>query len=239
MEVFSRAIGAVKSLAYLPKNVFSHYLISCYLVSRYCRGKGLEIGPGTAPYSRSPKTVYVDRFLTRRASAHEFVTADASSLPFKDKSFGFVISSHCLEHCPNVLKTLEEWKRVILPNGVIFLILPHGERTFDRGRKLTTLEHHIEDQMKGVDESDPTHWEEFAEYSIPQYSHRWIDQARNEDGSWDFEWIAASGNLHYHVWTQNEVIDVLKHLGCRILVCLEELIGRTDSFAVVAGVEKD
>ena len=94
-------------------------------------------------------------------------------------------------------------------------------------------------RRRGVDESDPTHWEGFAEYSIPQYDHGWTNQARNEDGSWNFEWIAASGNLHYHVWTQNGIIGVLKHLGCRILVCLEELIGRTDSFVVVACIEKD
>lgn len=235
MGILSKLIGAVK----VCSNVFSRYLINRYLINRYCRGKGLEIGPGTVPYSRSLETVYVDKFLTHRVSARKYVTADASSLPFKDNSFSFVISSHCLEHCPNTLKVLEEWKRVILPNGVIFLILPHGERTFDRGRQLTTLEHHVEDQTKGVDESDSTHWEEFAEYSIPQYDHGWTNQARNEDGSWNFEWIAASGNLHYHVWTQNGIIGVLKHLGCRILVCLEELIGRTDSFVVVACIEKD
>jgi len=145
MRILSKLIGAVK----VCSNVFSRYLINRYLINRYCHGNELEIGPGTVPYSRSLETVYVDKFLTHRVSTRKYVTADVSSQPFKDNSFGFVISSHCLEHYPNTLKVLEEWKRVILPNGVIFLILLHGERTFDRGRQLTTLGYHIEDQTKG------------------------------------------------------------------------------------------
>jgi hypothetical protein len=103
---------------------------------------------------------------------------------------------------------------------------------------LTTLEHHLEDQRKGVDKGDKSHWEEFENHSIPQYEHRWTDQARNKDGSWNSEWIAENGHLHYHVWTQNEMIDILKHIGCHILVVLEELPERTDSFLVVARIEK-
>lgn len=233
MRAFKRLVSVVRSVINVRRSSFTRYLIG-----RYCCRNGLEVGPGMAPYSRSPGTVYMDKFPAGRSTARRFIIGDAGSIPFQDESFDFVISSHCLEHCPNTLKVLEEWKRVTRSNGVMFLILPHGERTFDRGRQFTTLEHHLEDQLKGVDERDPTHWREFAEYSIPQYNHGWINQARKEDGSWDFEWVAANGHLHYHVWTQDEIIDVLKHLGCRILVCLEELIERADSFVVVARVER-
>ena len=224
MRVLKRMIRYVKNLLYPPKDS-----LTVHLIKHYCRGRGVEIGPGSAPYSRQPQTILIDKF----PSIGVDIVGDIASIPLKDNSVDFIVSAHCLEHCPDALKVLEECKRVIRSGGIIFLILPHGERTFDRGRRLTTLEHHLEDQSKRVDEEDSTHWEEFANYSIPQYNHRWTDQARNKDGSWNFEWIAAHGHLHYHIWTQNEMIDILKHIGCHILVVLEELTERTDSFLVV------
>ena len=229
MIALKRMICSAKSLFYPSKDSFT-----IYLIKQYCRGKGVEIGPGSAPYSRHPQTISIDKFPSIRVD----IIGDTASIPLKDNSVDFILSSHCLEHCPDTLKVLKECKRVIRSGGIIFLILPHGERTFDRGRQLTTLEHHLEDQRKGVDKGDQTHWEEFAKYSSPQYDHRWTDQGRNKDGSWNFEWIAANGHMHYHVWTQHEMIDVLKHIGCHILVVLEELTDRTDSFLVVACVAK-
>lgn len=206
-----------------------------YLIDRYCKGKGLEIGPGSAPYCELEDTVYVDKFY----NDDRFLSVDASSgLPFDNNKFDFVVSSHCLEHCPNTLKTLMEWIRVTSDKGILVLVLPHGERTFDKGRNLTTLLHHIEDWRAEVGENDSTHWDEFEKYSIPNYPHAWKNDARQSDGSFDFEWIIAKGHLHYHVWTQNEIIDVLKYLGCKILVCIEELTEREDSFVVIARIKK-
>ena len=206
-----------------------------YLIDRYCKGLGVEIGPGESPYSKL-QTVYVDKFC--KSKGIDIVSADADNLPFNDDHFDFAISSHCLEHCPDTLKVLEEWMRVVRDNGVIFLVLPHGERTFDKGRELTALGHHIEDWRKKVNETDETHWEEFAKFSVPNYPHEWITEATKGDGSLKFDWIVENGHLHYHVWTQNEIVDILKYLGCFITVCIEELIERTDSFVVVARIKK-
>lgn len=41
-----------------------------------------------------------------------FVRASAFHLPFRDGSFGSVISSHCLEHLDRPLDVLREWARV-------------------------------------------------------------------------------------------------------------------------------
>ena len=215
--------------------------MGCYydcesLIDRYCSGKGIEIGPGAAPYSKLPATVYVDKHFAHHG--HKYVEAGADDLPFDNDTFDFVLSSHCLEHCPNTIKVLMEWIRVIVPEGILFLVLPHGERTFDQGREFTTLEHHIEDWQNEVDETDTAHWEDFARHSIPGYPHAWIDQGRKQDGSWDFEWIVANGHMHYHVWTQNEIVAVLLYLGCNILVCLEELEERKDSFMVIGRAGK-
>jgi ubiquinone/menaquinone biosynthesis C-methylase UbiE len=41
-----------------------------------------------------------------------FVLADASQLPFREDSFSLVVARHVLEHLPEPLKALREWRRV-------------------------------------------------------------------------------------------------------------------------------
>ena len=77
----------------------------------------LEVGSGGSPYFRA--NVLVDAYTqTRERHWAPFVTDRPSvlgfgeNLPFKDKSFDFVIASHVLEHSANPKKFLEELQRV-------------------------------------------------------------------------------------------------------------------------------
>lgn len=80
----------------------------------------LEIGSGDRPRPRS--NILVDRYpadSTERAGgeavqidARPFVVADGMALPFKDKSFDYVITSHTLEHVPDPRKFVSELMRV-------------------------------------------------------------------------------------------------------------------------------
>src|SRR3954468_17271504 len=62
---------------------------------------------------------------------------DASALPKPDSSCDFVLSSHVLEHLANPLRALMEWRRVLRPGGKLFMLVPHGRRTFDHRRPTT------------------------------------------------------------------------------------------------------
>lgn len=88
-----------------------------------------------------------------------------------------------------------------------------------------------------MDEHDTTHWKEFERYSIPQFNHAWIQEAKKPDGSWDFEWIVRNGHLHNHVWTPREVVEILNHIGCRVLLARQKLFERPDSFLIIGEVE--
>jgi SAM-dependent methyltransferase len=80
----------------------------------------LEIGSGNRPRRRS--NVLCDRYPwdnTERSSGDQividgrpFVVADAAALPFKDKSFDYVITSHILEHVEDPLRVVAELQRV-------------------------------------------------------------------------------------------------------------------------------
>ena len=74
-----------------------------------------------------------------------------------DSAYEFVLASHCLEHVANPLRALVEWKRVLRQDGLLLLILPHKDGTFDWRRPTTTLVHMIEDSRNQIGEDDLTH----------------------------------------------------------------------------------
>ncbi len=67
------------------------------------------------------------------------IVAPGDDLPFKDNTWDFVINSHVIEHFYDPVKSIKEWLRVIKPGGLVYMIVPHKERTFDKDRPRTTL----------------------------------------------------------------------------------------------------
>ena len=69
----------------------------------------------------------------------------AERLPIATSALDFVLSSHVLEHMPDTIRTLAEWDRVLRPGGLVFAVVPHIDRTFDAGRPITPVAHHLAD----------------------------------------------------------------------------------------------
>lgn len=210
------------------------------VVTGYCTGKGLEVGPGARPYCPADRTEYLDRFPDRQEGCvAPHIVADAANIPRPDACYDFVFSSHSLEHHPNTFKVLLEWKRVLKPLGVLVLVLPHKDRTFDYARPKTSLQHHIEDFENGVGVEDETHLAEFEQAVAERPElHPWtrLAEARTPDGHLDHRWMAEHGKVHYHVWDQDSVVRILQYLGFEILVATEDCSDRSDSFMIVAQV---
>lgn len=80
------------------------------------------------------------------------IVANGNDLPFKDSVWDFVISSHVLEHFFDPIQALNEWLRVIKPGGIIFMIVPHKERTFDKDRERTTLKELIDRHSGSIED---------------------------------------------------------------------------------------
>ena len=88
------------------------------------------------------------------------IVADAMKLPFKDKTFDFVLSSHMLEHHWQPIGVISEWVRVA--RKYIFITVPRMDLTFDKDKTPTTLlelqKRHI-GEIKKVDETiADDHW---------------------------------------------------------------------------------
>ena len=124
-----------------PESLIAHVLLD--------GKKGLEIGPSahnpfgldTIKVGRDTKgTVYEAEELRICGEVQKLdYFCEGDDLPFRDGMFDFVVASHVLEHFPDPIKAIKEWLRVVRRYGIVFIIFPHKDRTFDQDKPRTTL----------------------------------------------------------------------------------------------------
>jgi SAM-dependent methyltransferase len=160
------------------------------------------------------------KYHANKPAGYRFI-CEASNLDrIGNESYDFVISSHVIEHIANPLKAILEWKRVLRVGGVILLVCPHMERTFDRKRPITPLAHLIEDYSKGVDDHDLT--------QLPEILKLHDLSLDPEAGSYE-QFLARSKQnfdyrcLHHHVFITESWINILDYLNLEI-VCLKAML---------------
>ena len=181
------------------------------LAQEMCQGRGLEIG--AASYSDfgvdawnldltpEPLPAYRTEQMRHAGSVSPIhIVGLGETLPIGSNSQDFLLASHVLEHSPDPIGTLVEWDRVIRPGGVLFLIIPHKERTPDRVRPRTTLAHVVEDFY--TKQTPATH--------------------RETDG---FLTPPALHTPHYHAWITVDFLEIVVWMIEQGLVtwCLEEI----------------
>lgn len=111
---------------------------------------GIEIGGSSqnafglvtrnVDFTASPDTVFKRH--EQRLAGYAMpvnIVALADELPLLDGSVDFVLTSHVLEHMWRPVAAIREWARVTRSGGYVFAIIPHPDRTFDRGRPPTPL----------------------------------------------------------------------------------------------------
>jgi SAM-dependent methyltransferase len=84
------------------------------------------------------------------------VVAEGDDLPFPDEAFDFVLASHVLEHLPDPIRALQEWRRVA--RRYLFVVLPHRDRTFDRDRPVTPVDELLRRHEHGLRSDEDRHW---------------------------------------------------------------------------------
>ncbi|HUZ47367.1 MAG TPA: methyltransferase domain-containing protein [Terriglobia bacterium] len=131
-----------------------------------------------------------------------------------DASYDCVLASHVLEHLANPLKALREWKRVLGRNGLVSLVLPHKDGTFDWRRPTTTLAHLIEDFDKNVGEDDRTHLSEILDLhdltkdEAAGSAERFRERCLHND---------TNRAMHHHVFDTAAAVAMVDHIGLQLL----------------------
>ncbi len=132
----------------------------------------------------------------------------------QSNSYQFLISSNCLEHVANPLKALEEWRRVVEPDGFILLILPRKESNYDHRRRVTSFEHLLEDYENQISEDDLTHLEEI----LPQHDLS-RDPLAGDTVHFRERSLKNLENrcLHHHVFDAPLIRRMFEHFGVLLM----------------------
>lgn len=153
-------------------------------------------------------------FDPRKAPGAQYIVEASNLSRIASASYDFVLSSHVLEHVANPLQALAEWIRVLKEEGLLVLVVPHKDGTFDHLRPVTSLSHLIQDFERQTGEGDMTHLDEIL---------RLHDLARDPDaGDLDAFKKRSMNNLenrclHQHVFDTRLAIEVVNHMGLKIL----------------------
>jgi SAM-dependent methyltransferase len=127
------------------------------------------------------------------------IWAMGDHIPVPDQSEDFVLSSHVLEHLPNVVQALLEWDRIVRDGGYVFMIVPlKSALPQDAGRALTALDHFIE-----------------------CYRQKWTLDTHPTDG------VPGDPTAHYHTFTPDSLTDVVDWMRANQL-CDWQPVARED-----------
>jgi SAM-dependent methyltransferase len=139
------------------------------LAHEFCLGSGIELGaashnpfglPGSinlAPWSDDPAHIDFTDYQIYRSSqiencgqyARVDLVGEADAIPVEANTQDYVISSHVIEHLPNLIGAFFEWNRVLKPGGVVFMVFPKRNALLsDIRRPITLLDDFIEDYQQ-------------------------------------------------------------------------------------------
>lgn len=206
------------------------------LANMYLKGSGIEIGalhsPLKVPSCASVK--YVDRMhcadlrkqypeLNNLKLVNVDILDDGETLSkVSNETQDFVIANHFLEHCQNPIKAVSNMSRVLKTGGILFIALPDKRYTFDIDRPVTSLEHVIMDYAEGPEKSKRAHFVEWVQ-KVNKITDTEKAALTTE------QLIATDYSIHFHVWTQAEMMELfaaMKRMGVNLDVelCLKSEI---------------
>jgi SAM-dependent methyltransferase len=198
----------------------------------------LEIGPFCRPLKRGSRVEYLDVLdaAQLRARAVE-VGADPAGVPdvihhvgdldIVDRTYDAVLSSHAIEHQPDLVRHLQQVERILNPGGGYFLIIPDKRFCFDHfiaestiadvlqahreQRRTHPLKSVIEHRALTVHNDHRRHWQ--GQHGNPERDRT----ARVKAAIEEYE-AADGGYIDVHAWyltppTFRSIVTTLRELG--------------------------
>jgi SAM-dependent methyltransferase len=154
------------------------------------------------------------RFNKRKEFGKQIVSDGSDLSKVQDASYELLLNSHVIEHLANPIKALHEWERVLKTNGILVMIVPHKDNTYDNKRPVTKFEHLVSDYEKNIREDDSTHFQEVIEL------HDLIKDTTVSGFTDHFERTHDNFNtriVHHHVFDIELVVKLVDFIGFKIL----------------------
>jgi SAM-dependent methyltransferase len=198
----------------------------------------LEIGPFCRPLKRGPKVEYLDVLDADQLRARAGATGGRAEgvpelihhvgdLDIVDRSYDAVLSSHAIEHQPDLVRHFQQVERILNPGGGYFLIIPDKRFCFDHfiaestiagvlqayreQRRVHTLQSVIEHRALTVHNDHRRHWA--GDHGNPERNRA----ARVKAALEEYE-AADGGYIDVHAWyftppAFRSIVTTLRDLG--------------------------
>jgi SAM-dependent methyltransferase len=194
------------------------------LADLFLHGVGLEIGALHLPTALPPGSCarYVDRMSVPDLREHYPELAELELTPvdviddgerletIPPGSVDFIVANHFLEHCQDPIATIETHLSKLRPGGTLFYAVPDKRYTFDFRRPRTPLQHLIDDHEQGPARSRTAHYLEWAQLV---YSDE--EPTDEQAGAAAARLEAEDYSIHFHVWTQADLAELMYHIQDR------------------------
>jgi len=196
----------------------------------------LEIGPFCNPLLQGPNVSYFD-ILSQEALVERArqIGLDPSKVPYIDfisptgelpsirRRFDVVLSSHCIEHQPDLIGHLQEVGQLLLPGGAYFLLVPDKRYCFDHfipvsnlaeliaahheQRKVHSLRSVIEHRALTTHNDCLRHWQGDHGDALENIGQRYLQALREFDNS-------EGSYIDVHAWyfTPDSAANILSTL---------------------------
>ncbi|WP_223908824.1 methyltransferase domain-containing protein [Geobacter sp. AOG1] len=189
------------------------------VAATYLKGNGIEIGALHNPLKVGEKARvrYLDRMsvadlrrqypeLAKEKLVNVDIVDDGEHLAtVADESQDFVIANHFVEHSQNPLRAIANMFRVLKIDGVLYIALPDKRYSFDVDRPVTPLDHLLRDFREGPEWSRKGHFEEWVRLVSKVEHPKERDELVNK-------LIAMDYSIHFHVWSQKEMVELVLFL---------------------------
>ena len=198
----------------------------------------LEIGPFCRPLKRGPKVEYLDVLDADQLRVRAGQTGNAAAgvpemihhvgdLDIVDRTYDAVLSSHAIEHQPDLVRHFQQVERILNPGGGYFLIIPDKRFCFDHfiaestiadvlqaheeQRRVHTLKSVIEHRALTVHNDHRRHWS--GDHGNPERN-----RAARVRAALDEHAAAAGGYVDVHAWyfvppSFRLIVNTLRELG--------------------------
>lgn len=149
-------------------------------------------------------------FNAKKPPGYQHIAEATALVDVASEEYDFVLSSHMLEHAANPIRALLEWKRLLLPGGMLVLLLPDRRYTFDHQRPVTTMHHLIADFETDMQETDLTHLPEIlALHDLDRDPEAGSMQAFTSRSLHNFD----NRCLHHHVFDSELAVALVEYAG--------------------------
>ena len=120
--------------------------------------------------------------------------------------------------------------RVLKGNGILFLAVPDKRLSFDSARPITPYAHVVKDYTEGPTWSRKSHFEEWVTL---------VDKVTDENEVKERvqHLMNINYSIHFHVWTQAEIVEIVSNLQKRLYFNIEVICWNiTEVIAIIRKV---